>query len=161
MRPPVVDANVLIDLYWGELVACAGALEGRLAVPDTVLREEVPELQDQAIANGWLEVSLDARGMRDFLSLRDRHARAGTSAFDLQCLALARRTRAMLVTGDRTLRAIAASEGVEVHGTLWIVERLHVEQGLDRGAARRAYDRMRDAASRLPWDEVDAQLRGW
>lgn len=53
----------------------------------------------------------------------------------------------------------AENEEVEVHGTLWLIEQM-VSAGLIRPKrARQAYDAMRKAGRRLPWDEVEDQLR--
>ncbi len=80
------------------------------------------------------------------------------SRLDHGALATAEQERCPLVTGDRNLRTAAESEGVEVHGTLWIAERL-VEAGLLSVAElRNAYGRMKSAGRRLPWAEVERQL---
>ena len=43
---------------------------------------------------------------------------------DHSALALAMQEKCPLLTGDKDLRTAAKSEGVEVHGTVWIIEEL-------------------------------------
>jgi predicted dithiol-disulfide oxidoreductase (DUF899 family) len=64
-----------------------------------------------------------------------------------------------LLTGDRALRAAAELEEVIVCGTLWLMGRLVAEGLITVTALERAYDRMKQAGRRLPWNEVDRQLR--
>jgi predicted nucleic acid-binding protein len=62
------------------------------------------------------------------------------------------------LTGDAALRQAARDHGVEVHGTLWIVEQLVRAGILSAVRARTAFDAMREAGSRLPWPLVDELL---
>ena len=86
------------------------------------------------------------------------------SRLDLSALAAAEQEGCPLLTGDKALREAAKKEGVEVHGTLWIAERL-VETGrLSPAALGAAYAKMRARGRGLPWEEVEAQLsrlEGW
>ena len=59
----------------------------------------------------------------------------------------------------RAKMALAEEERQEVHGTIWLVEQI-VNAGLiTPKRARQAYDAMRKAGRRLPWDEVEEQLQ--
>ena len=53
---------------------------------------------------------------------------------------------------------MAAEEHVDVHGTLWLMEQLMNAGILTVDQAGEAYDRMKEARSRLPWDVVERQL---
>ena len=50
---------------------------------------------------------------------------------------------------------------MEVHGTLWIVEAMFRARRIRLVRVRRAYERMRDSGRRLPWEEVERQLRAF
>lgn len=50
------------------------------------------------------------------------------------------------------------SEGIPVHGTIWLVERMLDEKLLDITQARAAFDRMRERGRRLPWDAAREML---
>lgn len=53
----------------------------------------------------------------------------------------------------------AENEKVEAHGTLWFVEQIVIAGLIRPKRAQQAYDAMRKAGRRLPWDEVEEQLR--
>lgn len=116
------DANVLIDLgHVGGL-----SLLARLApteVLDVVLLEcehaSQPGLIDVVRSAGVREVATQTAWVRtarayrsDALSLQDRLN-----------LVYARDNGRVLLGGDRPLRERCVAEGVEVHGSLWLVER--------------------------------------
>ena len=50
-------------------------------------------------------------------------------------------------------------EDVEVRGTLWLVGELTEANVITVNQTARAYDAMREDGSRLPWKEVDAQIK--
>jgi hypothetical protein len=64
-----------------------------------------------------------------------------------------------LLTGDKKLRAAAEREEVTVRGTLWLVDRLVQEKKITITVAEQAYARMKEEGRRLPWQEVDAQIK--
>ena len=63
-----------------------------------------------------------------------------------------------MITGDRRLRKAAKNEGLDIRGTVWIVKRLLEEKLITVARADDAFERMKQAGSRLPWDEVEAML---
>jgi predicted nucleic acid-binding protein len=71
---------------------------------------------------------------------------------DHSALALALQERCPLLTGDKDLRVAAKKEGVEVHGTLWIIEELLNQKILKQSQAK---------GSRLPWGDVEKLLNRW
>ncbi|MGG4760607.1 DUF3368 domain-containing protein [Klebsiella pneumoniae] len=77
---------------------------------------------------------------------------SGPSRNDCFALCLAKQEQCPLLTGDKALRELAQSEGIEVKGTLWIVEEMLHHGLITPSMAREAYNRMRDAGRRLPWD---------
>ena len=74
-------------------------------------------------------------------------------------MAAAEQEACPLLTGDRNLRVAAEGEGIEVHGTLWVAERLVVAGVVSVDELRDAYAKMRASERRLPWAEVDRQLK--
>lgn len=153
----VSDANIFIDLEEGGLIEQAFELPERIAVPDLLFADELAQDHGDLLDRG-LEVSgLSQTGMEDLLALTARHGRI--SRYDCAALALAREHACTLLTGDAYLREAAESEGIPVHGTIWLVERMLDEQLLDITQARAAFGRMREGGRRLPWDRAEAMLR--
>lgn len=74
-------------------------------------------------------------------------------------LALAKQEDCLLLTGDSALRQVSILEDVEVRGTLWLIGELMEAHVITIDQADQAYDAMRADGSRLPWKEVDAQIK--
>lgn len=160
MRLVVTDANIIIDLDAGGLLEEIFRLPGmEFCTPDVLYLEELAEHYGVLPGLGLKVVSQPAEAVEYVAQLRPRYR--GPSTNDLFALAMARNFACALLSGDLALRTAAEAEGVEVHGTLWLVERLlqaHIVS-LDRVVA--AYDAMKRDGSRLPWGEVEAQIARW
>jgi rRNA-processing protein FCF1 len=64
-----------------------------------------------------------------------------------------------LLTGDRKLRKEAETQGVEVHGSIWVITSL-VENGLiDRKKGIKLLESLKEVNSSLPVDEIDKLIR--
>lgn len=68
----------------------------------------------------------------------------------------------MLLTGDGNLRTLATTNGVEVHGVLWVVDEIHTNR-LGTAAILHAALLVleADAAVRLPARELAAFIKGY
>ena len=122
------DANILINLgYVGGL-----GLLAQLApteVLDMVLleceHERQPELVNEVRAAGVSVVSTQA----SWVGAARRYKSAGLSLQDRLNFIYAKTYSRVLLAGDKPLREHCEAEGVEVHGSLWLVERAR-EQAL-------------------------------
>ena len=160
MRLVVTDANIIIDLAAGGLLEEMFRLPAwEFCVPDTLYVEALAEHYGVLPGLG-LKVLTQPPEAVDYVSqLRLRYR--GPSINDLFALALAKNLGCVLLSGDGPLRTAANAEGVELHGTLWLVEALIDGRviGVERVAA--AYEAMRLDGSRLPWEEAQDQVRRW
>jgi hypothetical protein len=57
------------------------------------------------------------------------------------------------------MRKLAQEKGRGVHGIVWLVEQILNAELVKPNRARLAYDAMRKAGRRLPWEEVEEQFR--
>jgi predicted nucleic acid-binding protein len=154
----ISDANVLIDLRDGGVLEQMFELPLRFATLDVLMAEELDEDFKDLQSKGLAVLKLQAPGVADAQALIAKHPGSGCSRIDMLTLALARQEAAPLLTGDQGLRRVAEKEGVEVHGTIWVMEALLEARLIDIPATRGAYAQMRAAGSRLPWDQIRAQL---
>jgi hypothetical protein len=159
MRLLISDANILIDMEVGGLLQAMFQLEHQFGVPDVLFVEELAKHHPKLPAMGLKVLPLQAAAVQDALALLTRHGASGVSRNDILSLALARQEGCPLLTGDRRLRDAAEAEQTEVHGTLWLVEQLVLSGVIGPDRARGAYDAMRSNGRRLPWPEVQRQLR--
>lgn len=162
----VTDTCVLIDLSCGQVLEPTFRLPAAFAVPDVVLAEleggGEPHPANLVVL-GLKPVELTPGQVLEAVRLASTHqGTTNVSSADMFALALAKTTPAVLLTGDSHLRSVAEQEGVEVHGTLWVLDHLVEGQELitaEEGAL--ALSRMRAAARRLPRPEVDARQLRW
>ena len=157
MRKLVCDASVLIDLDAGGLTQAFFRLPYRFHVPIALYLAELSVRHSRLLQYGLRPDHLGDDVIREAAAQHGKHR--GIDGNDSLVLALAKRKACPLLTGDRRLRAAAVREGVPVHGTLWVVERL-LEAGLiSSEQAGTAFERMKAAGSRLPWDRARASCR--
>jgi hypothetical protein len=154
----ISDANVLIDIEEGELISPLFRLPHRIATPDILFFDEL-ESHHPGLPGAGLEL-LPMPG--DLIDKAQRLAaqHPAPSRYDMLALVLAQEHQCALLTGDNPLRKLATEKGVEVHGTLWIVEQMVRERLLTKDQAQTAYERMQWAGSRLPWETAFRRLEG-
>lgn len=157
----ISDANILIDINAGGLLRSMFRLEFAFAVPDTLFEEELREYHANLRYLGLQTLELDGETVEYAERLVQKYAVTGAGTNDLLTLALAWQEECPVLTGDPRLREAAENEKVEVHGTLWLVEQMVNAELIRPKRARQAYDSMRKAGRRLPWDEVEGQLRAF
>ena len=157
MRLLISDANILIDVEIGGLVAPMFSFDYRFSVPDVLFYEELGEQHGYLIDMGLEVRELDDRMVARVFDLAVQYKRPGR--YDLFALVLAAKEKCPLLTGDKDLKAAAESENVEVRGTLWLVEEMVRAGKISVLIARNAYQRMQVHGRRLPWIEADERLR--
>lgn len=157
----ISDANILIDMEKGGITRQMFQLDAVFAVPNTLYEEELQEEHPQLPELGLRTLELTEETVAWAAELIVRYRKTGASSNDLLALALARQEQTTLLTGDGKLRGVAEAEGIPVHGTIWLMQQLMDAEILTVQQAKTAYDHMKVARSRLPWDEVEAQLRAY
>ena len=155
----VVDANIIFDF------ACGGLLDslfaaGMVLVTTDLVAEELCEPPRLVVETLGLRVeSLSERQMLELQALAGRLRQ--TSQKDRSAYVLARSLGLVLLTGDAELRACAEADGVEVHGTLYLLDALVATHLVEPARAAEALRTMRSSGSWLPSAECKARLRKW
>lgn len=118
------DTNIWIDF------SCADFLYGPFSMSEKyqfiisayTLEKELVYPAD--LGHRLLELGLQpVEVQRDEISLADVYEKYSMlSLYDRFALAIAKHRRIILLTGDADLRKAAMKEGVEVHGSLWVVD---------------------------------------
>lgn len=155
----ISDANILIDMHVGGLLERMFELDREFAVPDALFRDELSVRHGNLPDLGLLVLELDSAGVQFAIELIQRYQHLRTSRYDLLAAALARQEECPLLTGDRDLRLVCDEQGIEVHGTVWLMGQLHTAGLVDADTAEAAYAQMLEHGSRLPSQEIQAQLR--
>lgn len=152
----ISDANILMDIETGDLVAPMFSLGYQFAVPNVLYYEELEEQHAHLLNMGLQVRTVSAQGVARVEVLSQNHARPGRN--DLFALALAEAENCPLLTGDAALRAAAESENVEVKGTIWLISEMVKEQRITVAVARASLSKMRENGRRLPWEIAEKML---
>lgn len=64
-----------------------------------------------------------------------------------------------LLTGDRKLRSEAENQGVEVHGTIWVIACLVEKDLIEMTKAIQLLKKLKQINSSLPFDEIDKLIK--
>lgn len=154
----VSDTSLIIDLERSELIDFAFQLGRQLAVPDVLYERELkPYGGDRLVALGLRVEEVESAAVERAQQFR-RTSSALTVA-DSLALALAQARGWTLLTGDGPLRALAAVEGVDCHGVLWILDLMEnggvtTHAQLHGGLSRLAGHHR----CRLPRNEIEIRL---
>ncbi|HRH79216.1 MAG TPA: DUF3368 domain-containing protein [Cellvibrionaceae bacterium] len=152
----ISDANILIDIEVGELIAPMFSLGYQFTVPDVLFYEELEEQHAHFLELGLQVQGLDEKGILRVQALSQTYK--SPSRNDLFALVLAENKKCPLLTGDAALRRAAESENLHVNGTLWLISEMVREQRITTKVARAALKKMQDSGRRLPWHLVDSIL---
>lgn len=159
----VTDACFWLDLDAGEIVPVPFQINCKWTAPDVVVREvnfQDPELCDNLLEFGLSSVELLGDQVREVEELISIYS--NPSFPDISALVIAKYLNCTILTSDRDLRTAADSEGVPVHGTIWLLDQL-VEKfhylAPQQGA--RAIKTMLEKGRRLPEKECEKRIRKW
>ncbi|MFC1603192.1 DUF3368 domain-containing protein [Pseudomonadota bacterium] len=153
----ISDANLLIDMDVAGLLDRIFELPFEYVTPESLFEEELRSWHADLLEKGLRLKALTPELINRVESLSGQYK--GVSIHDLSALILAEHSNAPLLTGDKKLRQVCMQESVDVRGTLWLMEHLMLEKLITVEDAKIAYQRMAEDGSRLPWDEVDKQLK--
>lgn len=161
MQIIVNDTSALIDLRKGRLLEAFLALPFELVIPDTLLGEELITFSERELAliqRDMTVATLDGDGVQAAVELM-RNSPALTLNDCFAFLVAKERPGAILLTGDNTLRKIATSGKVEVHGVLWAVELMAAHRTASDKDLIAALEIWRDDSQvRLPHSEIGKLL---
>ena len=123
MQVVVSDTFVLVDLERGSLLEASFRLSHRFAVPDLLYERELKDwVGEELIRLGLSVEELDGSAVKRAIAYQKREP--ALSLADCFALTLAKTRAWVLLSGDRTLRQLAAEETVECHGVLWLLDQM-------------------------------------
>ena len=123
MQVLVSDTSVLVDLERGSLLEASFRLPHRCAVPDLLYERELKDWDGEELIRLGLSVEeLDGNGVKRAIAYLRREP--ALSLADCFALTLAKTRAWVLLSGDRTLRQLAAEETVECHDVLWLLDQM-------------------------------------
>lgn len=161
----ISDSNIFIDLVDTGLTDSFFALPFEIHtttyILDELLKIEQRAAIEKFIANGQLHItSLEGELFIDLLLLYNS-AGSNLSVNDCSVWLLASLKEGSLLTGDRNLRRKAVQSGIEVHGILYVIDKMVEHAVITTAVARSALEFLGAHNSRLPKSEIDKRLEQW
>lgn len=156
MQLLVSDANILIDLEEGDLLATFFELPYEFTIPDILFFEELEEQHTHLIDMGLTTRELSGETMSYVFTLIEKAH--GPSRNDCFAIALAKQENCPLLSGDKDLRKLAEDEFITTRGTIWVVNQMVENQLISVEQARASYALMKAAGRRLPWKIAESHL---
>lgn len=153
----ILDASVAIDLLRGDIVLEFDTLPLNVGIPDVILAEVVEEEELTGLTFEIVEFT----GEQVLEAARLKGNTNNISTPDLFAFIAARERADILLTGDAELRQLAETEGIQVHGVLWVLDELVHERILVPLRAARALRDILDGNSFLPKVDCELRFRRW
>lgn len=164
MEIVVNDTNILIDLYNAGLLPYCKELDLDFRTLDVVIGEIEDQKQmdavEQLVDNGTLRVdSLSANQVeRVFQMIREYEGNCNLSPEDISVMVYAKDNNCRLLTGDKTLKAKAAIENIQVSGVLYLTDLLTNARVLSYAAMVEALELLLSSNSRLPHKLIEERI---
>jgi predicted nucleic acid-binding protein len=160
----VSDANIIVDLLQINLFNAFLKRDWQKHVPPDVT-EEVQEPNSLQLSNAISseEIFTPSFSSGDLSAIQKLKTRYASLLFaDCACILLARKMSAILLTGERKLRSIASDNyKLEVHGTLWAMEKLLEAKIITYRKAYKKLSQLMKINDRLPQKECIRLLKSW
>ena len=159
MKLLISDTNVCIDLYFGNLLNVISALPFEIGISDAILLELIKPTSQEIIEADFKIYSIKSTSVANVFTFAEKYVKP--SIQDLFSMVTARDYDAILLTGDKSLRKAAKSEGIEFKGVLWILDSLLFYKVIDHHKAIKSLQSIIDHGARLPKSECDKRIRLW
>jgi hypothetical protein len=163
----VNDTNVFIDLYEVGLLEEFFSLPWEVHTTDFVMLELLREGQHDTVAIYKADKRLivpvfEPKEMIEIGNLFQQYVnRTNLSLTDCSVWYYAKVNNYILLTGDRKLRIASVFDGVEVHGVIYVFDRLVELDMISRQVAVEKLQQLYSINPRLPKEEIDKRISKW
>lgn len=156
MQRYVCDAGILIDIEEGKLNTALFSLPYQFIVPDILFEQELSKKHNHLLEFNLKIQKMDGALISQAHVLRQKYKRL--SLYDVLALTLATNEICTLLTTDNFLKKVAKSFDIDVHGTIWLVEKMLQHQKISIEVAKQAFEYMENSGSFLPWSTAEKML---
>lgn len=164
MKIAINDANILIDCCDIGLIPALIQLDFELHTTDFVMNEIQNEQQLEILIE---MISIKKLIVNEFDSISLQQIIEQSQQFpklsiqDCSVLYLAEAKNAILLTGDGALRRTAHRNDVEVHGMLWVLDKMITQNILTQKIAFQKLMDLMEINPRLPQKLCEERLKLW
>jgi predicted nucleic acid-binding protein len=155
----ILDTNICVDLFNGNLLESVLRLPGSFLLPDVIVAELKEPDGNSLISLGYTSLQLSPDAVQIVFQYTEQYRKP--SRRDLFALAAAKTLNAILLTGDKDLRETAQNEHVDVHGLLWLLDLMFGAQIVSGLQLINALDNIISKGARLPKKEIQRLKEKW
>lgn len=162
----VSDTNIFIDLISVDLLDGFFSLPWEIHTTDMVIDELIRSEQHEAIEqfrqNGSLNIkSFDGEELLQIVKMKTERQTSNASIQDCSVWKLAKDLECALLTGDNKLRRVVQNDNIEVHGILYLFDKMLEHEIMDNETAIDKLKSLYSINSRLPKEEIDKRITLW
>lgn len=162
----VSDTNIFIDLISVDLLDGFFNLPWEIHTTDMVIDEIIRSEQHEAIEqfrqNGSLNIkSFDGEELLQIVKMKTERQTSNASIQDCSVWKLAKDLECALLTGDNKLRKVVQNDNIEVHGILYLFDKMLEHEIMDNETAIDKLKSLYSINSRLPKEEIDKRITLW
>lgn len=161
----VSDTNIFIDLVKLDLLGDFFSLPWEVHTTDFVINE-LSDPDQNAAVSAFIKrnrLQVGKHSAEEVVEIVERSDETGgrISITDFSVCHYAKKNGYTLLTGDRNLRKVAISEGISVHGILFLFDELVAHAILPPKLAVEIITKLKGINTWLPFDEVDSRIKKW
>lgn len=163
----VSDTNIFIDLISIDLLDGFFCLPWEIHTTDLVMKE-LKDSSQKGVVDAFrkrdrLKVKeFDGNEMMDLILMRKQALQSSNASIqDCSVWKLAKSLGCSLLTGDNRLRKVAQKDQVEVHGILYLFDKMLEHQVINHETAISRLQSLCSINSRLPKDEIVKRIELW
>ncbi len=162
MKLLVTDSSVFFDVIKIHALSEFFALKYEICTTDFVkneIQESEQRVQIEAFIRSKKLTVFELNGDEIDEVIRFKTTRVFRTLIDKTVLWKAKQLGCPLLTGDGKLRKEALEQGVEVHGSLWVVEQFVKQEIVNKKRGIEFLDQLKGINDRLPLDEIDRLIK--
>ena len=161
----VSDTNILIDLVKLNLLGAFFDLPWEIHTTDFVLSELTDPKQKGDVMSfvnqGKMTIgTLTAEEVAEIFA-RSEETGGNISYIDYSVCLYARKNKYMLLTGDKKLKDVASAESLEVHGIIYLFDKMVSHSIIQPKLAATKLKELKSFNSWLPINEIDTRIKKW
>lgn len=162
----VSDTNIFIDLISVNLLDEFFSLPWEIHTTDMVINELIHSEQHKAIEEfqqkGCLKIkAFDANELMRIVKMKTEQQTSNASIQDCSVWKLAKDLKCALLTVDNKLRKIVQKDNIEIHGILYLFDKMLELEIIDNETATNKLQSLFSINSRLPKEEIDKRITLW